>query len=69
MPGILHKARQPNWPDEPFIEGAMKEQETSYAACLGTEADGDAWPQRITLILLHMPRASLKLQKPLFILF
>ena len=43
MPGILHKARQPNWPDEPFIERAMKEQEISYAACLGAEADGHAW--------------------------
>lgn len=43
MPGILHKARQPNWPDEPFIEGAMKEQETSCAARLREEADRDAW--------------------------
>lgn len=43
MPGILHKAKQPNWPNEPFTEGAMEEQETSWAARLGGEVDGGAW--------------------------
>lgn len=42
MPGILHKARQPNWSNEPFIEGAMEVQETSCVACLDGEADRDA---------------------------
>lgn len=68
MPGILHKAKQPNWPDEPFIEGAMEEQETTCAAHLGGGSSG-GWRLGITVILQHMPQASLKLQKPLFILF
>lgn len=67
MPGILHKARAPNWPDEPFIVGVIEQQETSV--CLGGGADRDACRQGITVILLHMPQASLKLQRPVFILF
>lgn len=54
MPGILHKAEQPNWPDGPFTEGAMEEQQTS-------RADRGAWRSGITVILPHMPQASLKL--------
>lgn len=43
MPGILHKARQPNWSNEPFTEGAMGEQKTLRLACLGSEVGRDSW--------------------------
>lgn len=43
MPGILQETRQPNWPNKPFIVGAIKEQEVTFAACLGGGAERDAW--------------------------
>lgn len=36
MPVILHKARPPNWPDEPFTEGAMRETRDLSVSWRGT---------------------------------